>query len=154
MILGMKYPFECMTGCELYSKAPDFHPQLVFSPTWVRFGGYDQGRRAKGSRKLDERMMRYCVGTIGFSYSDWVGTFYPRGAKGTELLPLYAGAFEGVELDTTFHAMPTVERVAKWADATPAGFLFCPKTPKRIRNEDPMGCAERGWRNFLGRSSR
>ena len=42
------------------------------------------------------------IGTQGWSYPDWVGSFYPPGSKQEHYLPFYAEVFDTVELDTTF----------------------------------------------------
>jgi uncharacterized protein YecE (DUF72 family) len=80
-------------------------------------------------------MPRWRLGTMGFSYSEWSEVFYPRGTKQVDWLEFYAKHFDAVELDTTFHAVPPVERVRAWRDATPANFCFCVKTPKAITHD-------------------
>src|SRR5437763_11509702 len=76
------------------------------------------------------------LGTIDFGYDDWARVFYPKDLKPVDYLSFYARHFDTVELDTTFHASPTVDRVAKWAAATPETFRFCVKTPKEITHAD------------------
>ncbi|TBH21837.1 DUF72 domain-containing protein [Thermus thermamylovorans] len=39
-------------------------------------------------------------------------------------LRYYAQHFDAVEVDSTFYALPRLEVAAKWAERTPAGFLF------------------------------
>jgi uncharacterized protein YecE (DUF72 family) len=72
------------------------------------------------------------VGTSGFSYPEWRGTFYPRRFPSARMLAYYAKRFSTVELNSTFRRMPTAEAVAGWARETPAGFVFAPKVPQRI----------------------
>lgn len=80
--------------------------------------------------------MPWRLGTIGFGYSDWQGTFYPNELKSADHLSFYARHFDTVELDTTFHAAPTPQRVRRWAAAVPEEFRFCVKTPKDITHAD------------------
>ena len=75
------------------------------------------------------------IGTMGFSYADWAGVFYPKGTRPGDYLAYYAKHFNAVELDTTFHAVPPVDRVKTWAAVTPDDFRFCPKTPKTITHD-------------------
>ena len=82
---------------------------------------------------------RVWVGTMGFSYSDWAGVFYPPGTKPGDYLAWYARQFDTVELDTTFHATPPVDRVRRWADVTPDEFRFCVKTPRDVTHEGALG---------------
>jgi uncharacterized protein YecE (DUF72 family) len=89
------------------------------------------------------------IGTIGFSYDDWVGPFYPPGKKPADFLPFYARHYDSVELDTTFYAIPPVERVRRWADNTPDHFRFCVKTPKEITHETPLAAATGPMTRFV-----
>ena len=75
---------------------------------------------------------------MGFSYDDWLGVFYPRGTKPGDWLEHYAKHFDAVELDTTFHAIPPVERVRRWASVVPMDFRFCMKAPKAVTHEPPV----------------
>jgi uncharacterized protein YecE (DUF72 family) len=79
--------------------------------------------------------MNWYVGTMGFSYKEWHGTFYPEQVKAEERLSIYSQVFNGVEVDTTFYGVPKVETVTRWAAATPPEFVFCPKTPREISHE-------------------
>ena len=82
-------------------------------------------------------MPHWRLGTIGFGYSDWDGVFYPKEVKSADHLAFYAKHFDTVELDTTFHAAPTAERVRRWAAAVPDDFRFCVKTPKDVTHAKP-----------------
>jgi uncharacterized protein YecE (DUF72 family) len=93
--------------------------------------------------------MQWLTGTIGFSYSDWVGTFYPPRTKPADFLAAYSRALSIVELDTTFHAIPPIERVQHWAEQVPNHFLFCPKAPRSITHDAPLGIAKRDLKTFL-----
>ena len=76
------------------------------------------------------------LGTMGFGYTEWSGgVFYPEGLKPGEYLAHYAHHFDAVELDTTFYATPTPDRVQRWADATSPTFRFAAKTPRQITHE-------------------
>jgi uncharacterized protein YecE (DUF72 family) len=81
-------------------------------------------------------MLNWRLGTVGFGYDDWAGVFYPNDLKPADYLSFYAKYFDSVELDTTFHATPTAERVRRWAAATPDGFRFCVKTPKDVTHAE------------------
>lgn len=90
------------------------------------------------------------LGTIGFGYPDWEGVFYPPGMKSTDYLAFYAKHFDTLELDTTFHASPTPERVRRWAEAVPRAFRFCVKTPKDVTHGPAPLMARMGaMQNFL-----
>jgi len=80
-------------------------------------------------------MKYWYLGTIGFSYKDWVGPFYPGGTTQRGYLPYYSKVFNAVELDTTFHSIPQRSTVQSWFNSTPEEFRFCLKTPRRITHE-------------------
>jgi uncharacterized protein YecE (DUF72 family) len=88
-------------------------------------------------------------GTMGFGYSDWADVFYPAGVKPGDYLSHYARHFDTVELDTTFHAVPPIERVRRWADITPERFRFCVKTPKSITHEGALDLRVTPMQQFL-----
>jgi uncharacterized protein YecE (DUF72 family) len=75
------------------------------------------------------------LGTMGFSYKDWSGVFYPDGLAPRDYLAYYSQFFDTVELDSTFYGTPHPEYVARWASLTPPNFVFCAKTPKQITHE-------------------
>ena len=72
------------------------------------------------------------VGTSGYSYPEWRGTFYPEQFSPARMLPYYAERFHTVELNNTFYRMPTAKTVSAWDQDTPAGFRFALKVPQRI----------------------
>ena len=75
------------------------------------------------------------IGTQGWSYADWVGSFYPPGAKQEDWLPFYGRVFDTVELDTTFYHPPRPSVVRSWARHSPSSFRFSAKVPQRITHE-------------------
>ncbi len=88
--------------------------------------------------------MDWYIGTIGFGYDDWRDNFYPAGMRSSGYLAHYSLIFNAVEIDSTFHAIPRVENLMRWANMTPAGFKFCVKMPKEIShsaNYDQTGPA-------------
>ena len=62
------------------------------------------------------------LGTQGWNYDAWVGPFYPTGTRPADYLTVYARAFDTVEVDSTFYAVPPTKTVRGWYDRTPAGF--------------------------------
>jgi uncharacterized protein YecE (DUF72 family) len=75
------------------------------------------------------------IGCSGWSYSDWVGPFYPPNTKPEEYLKLYSKVFDAVEIDSTFYRVPSSNMVNQWQSSTPKEFMFCPKLPKRITHD-------------------
>lgn len=77
-------------------------------------------------------MVNWYLGTMGFSYKDWVGPFYPAGMALRDFLTHYAKRFDAVEIDSTFYGIPKAASVQRWTAVTPPHFTFCPKTPRTI----------------------
>lgn len=75
------------------------------------------------------------LGTQGWSYGDWVGSFYPPESKPADYLRFYSRVFDTVELDTTFYSIPRPALVRSWAENTPDSFVFTAKLPQAITHE-------------------
>jgi uncharacterized protein YecE (DUF72 family) len=75
---------------------------------------------------------RIRLGTQGWNYDAWVGPFYPSGTRPADYLSVYARAFDTVEVDSTFYAVPPARTVRGWYDRTPPGFTFALKLPQEI----------------------
>lgn len=93
--------------------------------------------------------MRILIGTQGWNYPAWVGPFYPRGTRASEFLPTYARAFHGVEVDSTFYAIPDRRTVRTWMERTPANFTFTVKMPKEVTHELRLRNADHVVSEFL-----
>jgi uncharacterized protein YecE (DUF72 family) len=76
--------------------------------------------------------MKYFVGTSGYSYPAWKGTFYPRSLSSKEMLGFYAGQFSAVENNGTFRRLPSLEAAQAWTKEVPKQFRFALKAPQSI----------------------
>jgi len=74
----------------------------------------------------------YWIGTSGYNYPEWRGSFYPPKLAASQMLPYYAERFSSVEINASFYRMPTEQAVRGWSDATPEHFRLTLKAPKRI----------------------
>jgi uncharacterized protein YecE (DUF72 family) len=86
------------------------------------------------------------VGTSGFSYSSWRGSFYPRRLKPEAMLDFYAQRLPTVEVNTTFYRTQPEEVVAGWVAAVPADFRFAVKAHRRISHNRRMPNLEEAMR--------
>jgi uncharacterized protein YecE (DUF72 family) len=75
------------------------------------------------------------IGAQGWNYDAWVGPFYPSGTRAAAFLTMYARAFDTVEVDSTFYAIPPAKNVIGWRERTPAHFTFALKLPQEITHE-------------------
>lgn len=76
--------------------------------------------------------MRAWVGTSGYTYAEWKGSFYPADLPASRMLAYYAERFATVEINATFYRMPTPKLLDGWACAAPEVFRFALKAPQRI----------------------
>jgi uncharacterized protein YecE (DUF72 family) len=76
--------------------------------------------------------MQVLVGTSGYSYKEWKGTFYPEDLKAADMLHYYAERLATVEINNTFYRMPTGSLLEHWAEQVPEGFVFVLKGSQRI----------------------
>jgi len=93
--------------------------------------------------------MRVIVGTSGYSYKEWKGTFYPADLPAAKMLPFYAGHFGSVEINNTFYRMPEEKTLTKWASEVPDDFTFVLKAPQRITHQKRLSGVEADVRQFL-----
>ena len=82
------------------------------------------------------------VGTSGYNYPEWKGSFYPADLPASKFLPFYASRFPTVEINYTFYRMPTPAIVAGWCGQVPPGFRFTLKAPRRITHDRKLRAAE------------
>lgn len=94
-------------------------------------------------------MVDWFLGTIGFTYPEWKGTFYPAGLPANQSLSYYSKFFNAVEINTTFYGPQPPAQLQRWANATPDAFRFCLKAPKRVTHELRLKNADREMNLFI-----
>ncbi len=82
--------------------------------------------------------MNLLVGTSGFSYKEWKGSFYPKDLPDKQMLHYYAERFATVEINNTFYRMPSESVLTGWAGEVPAAFSFVLKAPQRITHRERL----------------
>jgi uncharacterized protein YecE (DUF72 family) len=88
--------------------------------------------------------MAIWVGTSGYNYPEWKGSFYPEKISGAKMLPYYAERLSTVEINYTYYRTPNRKILAGWDAATPERFRLTLKAPKRITHEARLkDCADR-----------
>jgi len=76
--------------------------------------------------------MRTIVGTSGYSYKEWKGSFYPEKIPAKEMLRFYSERLGTVEINATFYRMPQPSMLENWKEQVPPTFRFALKAPQRI----------------------
>lgn len=93
--------------------------------------------------------MRLYVGTSGYSYKEWKGTFYPEKISAKEMLPYYASRLPAVELNNTFYRLPQESMVEGWRSQVPDSFRFSIKASQRITHFKRLKDAENETKYLL-----
>ncbi len=72
------------------------------------------------------------VGTSGFQYEEWKGTFYPETLSKAKMLPYYAARFNTTEVNYSFRCIPSEKTLTNWAALTSDKFQFSMKALQLI----------------------
>lgn len=76
--------------------------------------------------------MNLLVGTSGYSYPAWKGTFYPAKLPAKQFLRHYGTQFPAVEINSTFRGLPKESVLTNWAGEVPDAFRFVLKAPQLV----------------------
>ena len=76
--------------------------------------------------------MNFWIGTSGFQYPEWKGTFYPEDLPASQMLPFYAERLTTTEINYTFRRIPSAKTIENWCKLTPEKFKFALKAPQKI----------------------
>lgn len=93
--------------------------------------------------------MNFHIGTSGYSYKEWKGSFYPEDLSAKKMLSYYAERFNAVESNGTFYKMPAAAALAAWLPQVPKSFKFILKAPQRITHFQRLKNAEKTLKEFL-----
>ncbi len=79
------------------------------------------------------------IGTSGWSYKSWSGSFFPSQLPNRLHLDYYSQHFSTTELNGVFYRTPTTKAVRAWAEQTPPQFVFAWKASKFITHWKLLG---------------
>lgn len=86
--------------------------------------------------------MRVYVGTSGYQYKGFRGTFYSERCREADMLVEYGQQLPSVELNNTFYRSPRRAQAERWAQQVPALFRFAIKAPRRITHQQRLQGSE------------
>src|ERR671919_2867752 len=92
---------------------------------------------------------RVLIGTSGWHYRHWQGSFYPSGIKPAEQLRFYAEHFDTVEVNGTFYRLIAKEVLQRWRESTPEGFVFACKASRFLTHSKRLKDTDLGLRRFF-----
>jgi uncharacterized protein YecE (DUF72 family) len=97
--------------------------------------------------------MALYVGTSGYSYKEWKGSFYPEKIPAKEMLHYYAERLGTVEINATFYRMPQKSMLENWKEQVPSSFRFSLKAPQRVTHFKRLRDADEETKYFLETAS-
>jgi uncharacterized protein YecE (DUF72 family) len=89
------------------------------------------------------------IGTSGWHYKHWIGTFYPPKTPASKMLGYYAEHFDTVELNNSFYHLPKKPALENWRDTTPQDFVFAAKGSRFLTHMKKLNDAGQGLERFL-----
>ena len=89
------------------------------------------------------------VGTSGWSYKEWKGSFYPADLPADDMLRYYSTRLATVEINNSFYRIPKETVLLDWADQVPPGFRFVLKASRRITHINRLANEDGSLEYFL-----
>ncbi len=87
------------------------------------------------------------IGTSGWHYKHWRGSFFPEKLPTSKWLRWYAERFDTVEINNSFYRLPQATAIKTWCQETPSDFCFAVKASRYITHnkklKDPEGSFEK-----------
>jgi uncharacterized protein YecE (DUF72 family) len=93
--------------------------------------------------------MHTLVGTSGWAYKEWKGSFYPADLPADDMLRHYATRLPAVEINNSFYRIPKEKVLLEWAEQVPPGFRFVLKASRRITHITRLSNADDSLAYFL-----
>ncbi|MBX9853452.1 MAG: DUF72 domain-containing protein [Cytophagaceae bacterium] len=78
------------------------------------------------------------IGTSGFHYKHWVGTYYPENTKPKDFMKNFLKDYRTVELNNPFYHLPPKQTFLNWRKQTPEDFLFSVKASRYITHQKKL----------------
>jgi uncharacterized protein YecE (DUF72 family) len=97
--------------------------------------------------------MNLLVGTSGYSYKEWKGSFYPEKIPAKEMLRYYSERLSTVEINATFYRMPQQSMIENWKEQVPGTFRFSLKASQRITHFKRLKETDEETKYFLETAS-
>ena len=92
------------------------------------------------------------IGTSGWVYKHWRGTFYPPEMTPRRWFAYYADIFDTVEINNSFYRLPSPEAFEEWARQAPPGFVYAVKASRYLTHMKKLKDPEEPLENILGRA--
>jgi uncharacterized protein YecE (DUF72 family) len=98
-------------------------------------------------------MVATFIGTSGYNYPEWRGSFYPEKFPTSKMFGYYAERFTTVEINYSFYRLPSESTIQSWAAESPPGFRYTLKAPRRITHDQRLRECQPLVESFCGRAA-
>lgn len=98
-------------------------------------------------------MVKIYIGTAGWDYKDWIGSFYPKLLESHNRLRFYTKYFNVIEINNTFYSLPKISTVQNWSEQVPSDFKFIVKVWQEITHNFKNANIEHSISQFFYRIS-
>lgn len=103
----------------------------------------------KDKSALPPRQGKIHLGTSGWVYPHWKGSFYPRELSPRHWLEYYSKHFNAVEINASFYRLPSRANVRLWQTIAGKSFLFCPKMSRFVTHAKKLNDPEQAVPRFF-----
>jgi uncharacterized protein YecE (DUF72 family) len=93
------------------------------------------------------------IGTSGWQYRDWRGSFYPAGLPQAKWLEFYAERFRVQEVNNAFYRLPEASTFSAWAERTPDDFVMVVKASRFLTHIKRLKDPEEPVQRFVERAA-
>jgi uncharacterized protein YecE (DUF72 family) len=93
------------------------------------------------------------VGTSGWIYKGWAGSFYPEGLPARDHLTYYASQFDTVEINASFYRLPPESMARGWRERAPEGFIYAVKGSRFITHMKKLNVDRKSIDIFFERAA-
>jgi uncharacterized protein YecE (DUF72 family) len=94
-------------------------------------------------------MAKLLIGTSGWTYASWKGTFYPSDLPSRRYLEFYAREFPTTEVNYSFYRLPKPSTYENWSGQVPEDFVFAVKVSRFITHIKRLQDVDEAWRTFI-----
>lgn len=94
-------------------------------------------------------MSKIRIGTGGWVFEPWRGTFFPEGLSQKKELEYASRKLTSIEINSTYYGSQKPETFAKWREDTPEGFVFAVKGIRYATNRRVLAEAGESIEKFL-----
>lgn len=97
---------------------------------------------------MDTRAKIY-IGTSGWHYPHWKGTYYPEKLPAKEYMNHYLNFFRSVEINNSFYRLPSEETFRSWKESVPENFVFAVKASRFITHMKKLKDPQQSIARFM-----